>query len=176
MKGQNSYIALPFIILLTGILAGVIAIIFPGQVTNIKPDIEASEFENKAILQANSLLGNHNLIYFDGITYYRGVLEKEKLDAIKLDSSPLALLYPETYTLVNVKETGSENSWTFSIYDKTSENIKKFLECGKDDVIDPIKDCAPKRVSQILGLGFPVSIRYSEDDIRMGVLKLTVVE
>ena len=209
-KGQISYIEPIFTLLLAGVLAGAIAVILPGQVTNIRPEIEANEFENGAIILANSLLGDNSLIYSDGITYYRGVFDETKLDDLffkkgsstKLynckppESSCAINTYPNTYALIMISDIENNNGWFTGTNrlgsDQNSANIEKCFasktEMGNDKqgkIFEPNSDlvaileldkCSLMKYSNIMNLGFPVSIHYPSGEIHMGLLKVLVVE
>ncbi len=175
MKGQE-WIGGLFSLLLAGIIAGVaLPAILPGQALKITPEAEANEFENKAITLANSLLSNPNLVYFNDVTYQRGVFDQSKLDAIEKDPSSIEVL-PDTYTRVYVEDRELGKVWTFELVDKKSENIEIFLNCKiQPEIADFIKECAPNRYSSILDKGFPTVIK-SSNGFHIGFLKLTVVE
>lgn len=124
-KGQISYIVPIFTLLLAGVLAGTMAIILPGQVTRITPQVEANEFENRAILLANSLLGNDTLIYSDGIVSYRGVFDVNKLNDLLFKKGSFTELYrckpsesncaintyPGSYALIIITDVENNDGW-----------------------------------------------------------------
>lgn len=124
-KGQISYIEPIFTLLLAGVLAGAMAVILPGQVTKIRPEIEANEFENGAIILANSLLGDNSLIYFDGITYHRGVFDADKLNSLFFKKGSFTELYrckpsvdncaintyPGSYALIIITDIEDNGGW-----------------------------------------------------------------
>lgn len=125
MKGQISYIGPIFTLLLAGILAGALAVIPKSQITQVTPVIEAEEFENRALILANSLLANKDLIYSDGVTYYRGVFNDNGLDKGLFKGSSTKLYpcnkssegkckiisYPDSYALIVIKDLKDGTIW-----------------------------------------------------------------
>ncbi len=125
MKGQISYIGPLFTLLLAGILAGALAVIPKSQITEVAPVIEADEFENRALILANSLLANKDLIYSDGAAYYRGVFNVNELDkGLFKDSSAKLypcnkssegkckiIAYPDSYALIVIKDLKDGTIW-----------------------------------------------------------------
>lgn len=156
MKGQE-WIGGLFSLLLAGIIAGIaLPSILPGQELKITPQVEAKEFENKAIVIANSLIGNQELLYLDGTgSYQTGVFDKKKLDDAK--SGKIKLLYPEACVDIEIKDKEKSEKWSFSLKD------------------EPNRKCT-KRSSTILDRGFPVAIKFSDVDVRIGVITVKVME
>lgn len=125
MKGQISYIGPLFTLLIAGILAGALAVIPKSQITQVTPVIEADEFENRALILANSLLANKDLIYSDGATYYRGVFNANELDKGLFKDSSTKLypcnksiegkckitVYPDSYALIVIKDLKDGTIW-----------------------------------------------------------------
>lgn len=164
-----------FTMLTAGILVLTLALVIPGQVTKITPTIEENEVEEEAINLANALMSHPSLAYFDGENYYRGVFDIEKLKLIQYRASSLELIYPDTFTQVTIEDT-SGGSWIFSIKDVKSPVIQNYLTCIAPGQVEDLKKCAPTRFSTIMDNGFPVAIRYSENEVHMGTLKVLVVE
>lgn len=210
MKGQTSYIIPIFTLLLTGILAGAVAVLVPGQFAKITQEIDDNEFENKAILFANSLLGNKSFIYSDGISYQHDALDATKLDSLFFESGSFTELYrckpsesncaintyPDSYTLIIITDMKTSEGWFTGTNRLTNsengQNIEKCFmsktEMGKDgqgkifnknsdlETILELDKCDLKRYSHIMNLGFPISIRYPDGDVNIGLLKVMVVE
>lgn len=176
MKGQE-WVGGIFTLLLAGIVAGVaMPAILPGQALKVAPAADASEFENKAVLIADSLLGNRNLIHF-GITsnsYSRGVFDKDKLDAAESDPSGIVAFYPDTLVTISIQDMETGKWWIFQTKDAGSENVKQYLKCLESGLADPATEC-PKRMSAIMLGGFPVAIRYG-DGTHIGRLEVKVIE
>lgn len=178
MKKGQEWIGGLFSLLLAGIIAGVaLPAILPSQALKVTPEVEANEFENKAIIFANSLLSDSKLVYSDEIANYRGIFAVEKLDSLHDKKTKLSLFYPETDIRVVVKDLDEGKSWAFHVEDSESEKIKDFLACiGEEDILEPLQSCVPNRYSHILESGFPVAIRYSDGVVHPGIMKVTVVE
>lgn len=133
MKGQ-AYIMQLFSLLLTGLLAGSMAFILPGQVTKIAPAMQEKERENMAVIVGNVLLGHPDLIYSEGNNYHRGIFDKGKLDSNLFGrSSGISLFhceggklcdeftfYPDSYGLVIVYDSENpnpnENGWFSGLF------------------------------------------------------------
>lgn len=132
MKKGQEQIGGVFSVLITVVIAGIaLQYILPGQALKITPEVEAVEFENKAILLANSLLANSDLIYSDTDTntYYRGIFDGTKFDDIFYKFNPesnieyyrcgndddikncIPSTYPETFALIVVVDLENENAW-----------------------------------------------------------------
>lgn len=212
MKGQE-WIGGLFSLLLAGIIAGVaLPAILPGQALKVTPEVEANEFENKAILLANSLLTSQSLIHSDN----RGVFDEENLNKNMMEKSsnfntlkdecyselrspPLSTYlcisrtYPDSFALVLVKDTENGKGWFSLIQPNKVDLENKLLACFESidktktqDLFDETKDitkilniekCGFKRYSTILNeLGFVVPIRYSDNGVHIGWMKVLVVE
>lgn len=203
MKAQ-AWIQDWFALLLTGVIAvGVLPFILPGQITKISPDVDAKEFENKAILLANSLMSNQNLIYSDN----RVMFDKDSLDTKMIEKSAansMALCtplcgslnsYPESFSIILVKdgEASPPQGWFSILWPKSTALHGKMTSClsavdnneigqlfvdGADiPKILNLKGCGFNRYSTILNeMGFNIAIRYGNGDVHMGWIKVMVVE
>lgn len=206
MKGQVSYIVPIFTLLIAGILAGTLAVIPKSQITQVTPVIEAEEFENRALILANSLLANKYLIYSDGVTYYRGIFNVNELDkGLFKDSSTKLypckssegkckiIIYPDSYALIVIKDLKDGTIWftgTNKLPDsseagkyiekcfmsKDAKNLGKLFDGSDFGTILELDKCNLKRYTVVMNLGFPVPIRYSDTKTNIGLLKVLVVE
>ncbi len=210
MKGQISYIEPIFALLITGILAVVMAVMLPGQVTNVMPAIETSEFENRALILANSLLENQDLTYSDGVSRYRGIFDAEKLNNILFKKGSFTELYrcqpseincqiptyPLSYALIMITDMENSSGWftgtnRLAGSGERGTNIQKCFsktEMGTDGLgkmfnsdanlvtLLELDSCNLVRYSNIMNSGFPISIRYSDTEVHMGLMKVMVVE
>ncbi len=213
MKGQE-WIGGLFSLLLAGVIAGIaLPAILPGQALKVTPEMEANEFENKAILLANFLLANHDIVYFDGDTFSRGVFNVVQLDdqlnlffkkgsltelyrCIAIDDKCKLATYPGSYALIIISDTNGSGWFTGTNRLSGSEEVTlNIVTCfqnqhemgidGAGKIFEPNSDlvsileleqCNLKRHSNILNKGLPVSIRYSDEEIHQGILKVLVVE
>ncbi|MBI1978663.1 MAG: hypothetical protein HYS62_01215 [Candidatus Aenigmarchaeota archaeon] len=115
MKGQ-AWIQNWFALLLTGVIAvGVLPFILPGQVTKVSPEIEAKEFENKAILLANSLLANEDLVYSDGTNWHRATFDANKINDVFYEDSFGTSLYTCKPNLSNCKLPTYSQTFAFIV-------------------------------------------------------------
>lgn len=113
MKGQITGMQEMISLLITVGLLAVITLIPKGQLTKLSPELEAKEFENKAILLANSLLGESSLIYsnnpamFDEQQLNTKMIEKSSSFSSILDCPPSSICiktYPESFSLILIKD------------------------------------------------------------------------
>lgn len=205
-KAQAAFIEPLFAVLFAGILVLMLAGVVPGQTTKIAPDLEANYFENMAILLANSLLADHNLIYSEEDIYYRSVFDKEKLDAFLITKSSLESLnnlfvcsklcastksYPDSFSLIIISDIENNDGWFSTLYpiNQNSEFLNKMTSCilGFDmndaskifteelSKLFDLENCGFNSTT-ILDKGFPISIRYSDSETHMGLLKVMVIE
>ncbi|MEM5797261.1 MAG: hypothetical protein QXD72_01165 [Candidatus Aenigmatarchaeota archaeon] len=166
-----------FTLLTSGVLLMSLALILPGQVTKITPTVEENEIEQEALNLASAVMSDPELIYFDGNTYYRGVLDAIKLQSKSASNPYLRVFYPNSYARINITDELTRVSYTFISRDSQSEVIGNFINCIASAVnTEQIRACVPNRISSILDRGLPVSIRYSDTDIRVGNLTVFVVE
>lgn len=190
-----------FGLLLTGVVAvGILPLILPSQVTQITPEVEAEEFENKAVLLVNSLLSNSHLIYSDN----RGIFDEQKLNTAMVEKSGnfdniLACLslctfnsYQDSFSIVLVKDAEASQGWFSILWPVSSTLHEKINSClsdvDKDDVqrlfddkadipgILGIQKCGFQRNSKITSVGFPLAIRMANGDTHIGWIKVMVVE
>ena len=206
MKGQISYIEPIFTLLLAGILAGVVAVMLPGQKLEVTPDIDNKEFENRAIFLANSLLAEPNLIYSNGDVYYRGIFDKQKLDTSIFPKETLSRLdnlvscsslcgtrrsYPDSFGVIVINVTDNNDGWLTFLYPSNNniELLNKMISCISGFNKDNIPKLFTGISSEVFELrecgfkstivfsdGIPVAIRYSDTETHMGLLKIVVVE
>lgn len=171
MRGQISYIEPIFTLLLAGILAGVVAVILPGQVTQVTPDIDAKEFENRALLLTNSLLANPNLIYSNN----RAMLDESDLNTGLMDKSSnfdditqvcdrkirqqlpnlcVSSIYPDSFALVLVKDAEDSRGWFSFIQPDNIELENKLLSCFKSVNKNKVQELfdESKDILQTLGI------------------------
>lgn len=138
-----TYIQDWFSLLALGALVATVPYILSNQVIKVSPEVEAKEFENKAILLANSLMSNQNLIYSDN----RAMFDKKNLDTKMIEksaaknmatctSSSLLLCnslnsYPESFSVVLVKdgESSPPQGWFSILWPKSSALHKKMTSC-----------------------------------------------
>lgn len=155
VKGQVSFVEPVFVLLLTGVLAGTVAVLLPTQIIQVTPDIETKELENRALLLANSILGNRDLIYSDGNAYYRGIFDVNKLNTELFTKGSFKSLYlciedkgeckistyPDSYALIIVSDIENNKGWFTGLHklksseDPTLNIVKCFqnkLEMGED--------------------------------------------
>lgn len=211
MKGQVSYIEPLFTLLLAGLLAGAVAVILPGQIGKITPDIDSKEFENRAIILTNSLIANPNLIYSND----RAMFDEEDLNTNMMEKSSnfaditqvcysesrrhplptylcIAPSYPDSFVLVLIKDVENNTGWFSFIQSDNVELEDKLKTCFQpvdknkvQELFDEDKDilqtldmanCGFKANSNVVNNGFPVSIRYADNEVHMGWIKVLVVE
>ena len=123
MKGQITGMQELITLLITVGILSVIVFIPKGQVTKITPELEAKEFENKAILLVNSLLSNPDLIYSED----RALFDENQLNVKMIEkSSSFANMglctflcgslnsYPESFSIVLIKDNERNLGW-FSV-------------------------------------------------------------
>ncbi|MBI2542825.1 MAG: hypothetical protein HYW24_01440 [Candidatus Aenigmarchaeota archaeon] len=135
MKGE-SYITPLFSLMITGVIATVLAFVPPAEFWKISPAIEEKDFENNAIILANSIASNHVLTYYDGASYHRGIFDKEKLDAkmfplsqlqvnnlafCKLDNGKPGICgyvksLPKSFSFILITDSENENGWFSVLY------------------------------------------------------------
>ncbi|MEM7825203.1 MAG: hypothetical protein QXO27_04495 [Candidatus Aenigmatarchaeota archaeon] len=107
------------------------------------------------------------------------------------------LSYPDSYSLIIILDLeNSNNAWVTSLSGPNDKfDLNKFIDCLKTNVVDSdiaklfdlnnlntnlheifkIEKCG-SFYSGVLDYGFPVSIRYSDNEIHAGLLKVLVVE
>lgn len=203
MKSQ-AYITQLFSLLLTGLLAGSMAFILPGQVTKITPAIQEKETENMAIILGNVLMSHPSLVYSEGDIYQRGVFDTEKLDHwLFKEGSGEALFscgrfctgftfYPDSFGLMIVYDTENNYGWFSPLFtsSRLGDDARTRIEsCFTDKIainelfaeetdmhqLLKLEECNLKRHSTVLNRGFPVSVKYP-DKTYAGLLKVLVVE
>lgn len=204
MKGQ-SWIQDWFVILIEGALVVTIPLLLPAQTTKISPEVEAKEFENKAILLTNSMLADADLIYSNN----RGMFDVNSLnDNFYEDSFGTALYtckpnllncklptFPETFALIIIVDSDTGKGWFTGTHrltgseprvtnivscfqDRWSTNYPQLFQANSDiGKVLELEKCSLQRHSNILNeQGFPASIRYPTGTIHMGWIKVMVVE
>lgn len=192
-----------FGLILTGIIAvGVLPLILPSQVTKISPEVEAKEFENRAILLANSVLSHPDLLYqnnkglFDESTLNDNMVSSaSNVNSIIICKSLCQKIesYPSSLSLVVIKDIESGNGWIQVLYPNNLEDVKDKLDCfssgdaknqiqnllkENSDIAEylNLKNCDISKVSHIFNTkGFPVAIRYG-NEVHVGWLKTVVIE
>ena len=180
MKGQE-WIGGLFSLLLAGVIAGVaLPAILPGQAAKIAPQVDAKEFEIKAISMANSLMGNEKLIAFDQSTnsYKLGMFDVDKLSKVPsevdADTSFIGISYPKILSFVAFYDENGAARWSFYLK-SNDENTNAIINCWKRGLDSPMEECTT-RVSEILDSGFPISLKYPDGSVKIGRLKVTVME
>jgi len=129
-----------FALVLTGVIAvGILPFILPGQLGKIAPEVEAHEFENKAIILANVLLAHPDLMDSDN----RGMFDEQKLNTKMIEKSSafenMALCtplcgsfnsYPESFGVFLIKDSERNLGW-FSVlwYPKSVSFNQKVTLC-----------------------------------------------
>ncbi|MBI2547563.1 MAG: hypothetical protein HYW23_03905 [Candidatus Aenigmarchaeota archaeon] len=168
MKAQ-AYIEQLFSIMMAGVVVLTFSLIIPSQATKIMPEVEQEELEGRAINLANIIMSHPSLVYSDGVTYYRG-----DFDANKLDSNPsIDLFYPGSFSKVTIKDSVTGKEWSFKLIDKKSDSATAFSNCFERT--QDISQCNPNMFSTIMSKGFPINIMYSDKADR-GIITVVVVE
>ncbi len=160
MKGQE-WIGGLFSLLLAGVVAGIaLPMILPGQAVKVTAEVDSNEFENKALIIANSVMSDERLIYFDvySNSFQRGVFDKDKLDF--MSGRNLDIGYPDAYVSITITDISGTPEWSFDA-GSVLENTRS------TQILNSVRP---------IGRGFPVAIRYSESQTDMGVLTVTVTE
>jgi hypothetical protein len=125
-------------------------------------------------------------------TFISGWKDNLKLNTV-LSSS---LSYPDSYSFVIILDLNNSNGWITSLSGPNDKfDVNSFTDCLKTNVADSdiaklfdlnnlntnlheifkIEKCGSS-YSGVLDYGFPVSIRYSDNKIHAGLLKVMVVE
>ena len=175
MKGQITGMQELITLLVTVGLVSVVAVIPKGQLTKLSPELDAKEFENKALLLANSLLGDSNLIYSNN----RAMFDEQKLNTKMIEKSssfsgilqcpPSSICiktYPESFSLLLIKDVESipQKGWfTLARPPRTSEIDAKINSCFSTFDKNKIEQLFDERgdIPNILGLEKCVFQRYT---------------
>ncbi|MBI2005160.1 MAG: hypothetical protein HYS80_00145, partial [Candidatus Aenigmarchaeota archaeon] len=149
-KGQQSAEIL-FSVTIAVLLAGILLPAIPlGQATKIAPEVQAKEFENKAIILANSFLDNPDLIYSDSYGSYHGMFDTTNFENIFYESDSDSALYtckpnlsncklptyPETFALVIVVDIENDNGWFTGTHRLTGSEsqVTNIISCFQNRV------------------------------------------
>ncbi len=193
----TSYIVPLFSLLFTGVLALTMAYILPSQYVSITQVIDHKEFENKAMILGNLLLSNHDLVYFDDPVYYRGVFEKDKLDEKMVQKSDFGNVeklmectqlcdslkaLPGSVGFVLISDAANSDEWYSILYPNGDRpDIERCFGQLSEAILEKIFDsnglqeCGYSS-STILTESFAASIRYSDDEIKVGRIRIVMVE
>lgn len=218
-KAVVTAIAQMFELLMLGVIMATFAFVLPGKYANIVEISEETDTERQTISSVNVLISHPSLTYSDGEIFWRGILDKNKLDSrmetgtsftsnwqnllrnweqyTKSDKSlSKEMAYPDTVLLITVLDLDSNNRWiTYTMGEKKEFEFGDFINCmiknKKADAdisrlfaldsypweVFDISDCDVS-YSKIAAsyYGLPVSIRYSDDTIHSGLMRVWMVE
>jgi len=140
-----------FVIAIFLILLGVVA----GNILDIRDALEENEQITRTINLAQVVLSSNELCYSDGDHVYRGIFDRDKLEAVESNPNILfsRIRYPSDSDIDNyfIKIEDKENSESWEFKSETSI-ITTFSVSRK----------------------FPVAIRYSEDVVHVGVMEVKI--
>ncbi len=180
-KGQESVVGL-FSLLMTGVLAGIVLpTMIPANAIKVTPHIDAIELENKAIILANSLMRNENLLYSNDGLHEIGIFDKTKLDSISSgvnsDTSKVGVHYPDTIALVTIEDKSIiAPTYSFYLKNDSSQRVKDFVSCMLVQTDQSYEACSKRFTSIFDRNSFPVNIRYPDGSVHIAMLKVTVIE
>lgn len=146
-KGIEYTIEQMMVLALAGILAVSFTFILPGQVTRLKPAIEQKDQENNALILANVIQANQNLIVASGSINYKGIFDSSKLNVNMIEKSstydnitschdaPTALCKGSSsanaFILVLISDTENGKGW-FSISKSGTDKFIQQMSCLKE--------------------------------------------
>jgi len=195
MKGQITGMQEVITLLVTVGLLSVIALIPKGQLTELSPELEAKEFENKALLLANSLLGDSNLIYSNN----RAMFDEQQLNTKIIEKSSafenMALCtplcgsfnsYPESFGVVLIKDIERNLGWfsvlwhpkSASFNQKVSSCLSKVDKSEAQQLFDEqadipsvldLKNCDFQRYTSILTANFKVGDKIISNSFSVSI-------
>ncbi len=166
MKGQT-WITQYLSLLVTGVLVVGLVPFTRGQATKIIPEVQESEFENKALIFANSLLANLNLMQSDD----RAVFAEDKLDSNMMKSSATfasisdscysqatrpaiatslcnSEIYPGSFSLVLIKDAENQKGW--------------FVVLSSPNILEKVKECLKRADNERLQMLFNDDAKFPE--------------
>lgn len=141
-KGQATSLSDVLIGLLVVGLIGLFVFLFITRGQEVQVRVEQNEILRRKITLMNVLLSSEELIYTTETMVHRGVIDKEKLDDIESN--------PESLSRISYSDSG----YSLKVIDL---DVNEEWLVGND--FDPIFEA-------------PVAIRYSEDDIHMGIISV----
>ena len=140
-KAQATSLSQILIGLVTIGLIGMLIFFFLGRGQTINVKVQENEILRRKIILTNVLLSSEKLTFIDDSKIHRGVLDRNKIDNVKIDPNPLfsEISYPDQKYQIKIVDLENNNEWIIG------------------------KNFRP-------GFKSPIAIRYSEDNIHVGYL------